>query len=158
MPLTVFIVIPFINDVAIKAKSYYSIIISGILIIALLAGYRRLINEGKRLNSNVSRIEILIKKADDLNGNKFLFKKTNEINNYTQIQWSFPFTTMVISSMNGPDNVKTIFLYDDLADYEIYLHDRQNIFLGADFWLEWNVSTLNPNYFKLPIDTYILLE
>ena len=113
--------------------------------------------EGMRFRNRVQYVESMIEKTNNYKGRKFLLQRTQETNsNY--LFWTAPFTSMVISSINGAENTKTIFLYNELSDYEKYLTSDTNVFLGAPFWLEWDIRSLNNHYFILDDEPYQLLE
>jgi len=157
MPLTIFVIIPFIQGVALKARNLFAPIIFCLIIVSLFTGLRRLNREGQRLKANFKYVERIIEKTNDFTERKFLLKKSEEINSHCFL-WTFPFTSIVVSSMDGKSHTMTIFLYDDLNKWDKYLHEKPDIFLGADFWLEWKSNELNHHYFNLADEPYQILE
>ncbi len=157
MPLTIFVMIPFLKGEIQRTNKIITPIFALLIIFSLLSGVRRVHFEGQRFKKKYSYTEKLIEKADTMHGSKFLMEKSDnpELDFFL---WTFPYTTMVISSMEGNDATKTIFLTDDLSKYEIYLTDKTNIYLGEPFWLEHAVYRLNHQYFRLPEEPYQLLE
>jgi hypothetical protein len=157
LPLCLFISIPFFNELLVINKKNLLLVFS-IFVIIVLAGVRRLNNEGKLFQSRIAYLDQLIEKTNDYQGGKFLLKRSEEISSNIIIPWNFPFTIMVLSAMKGKDHTKTIFLYDDLKDWEKYLTGNPDKFLGADFCLNWKTAILNPHYFKLPDGPYQVLK
>ena len=158
LPLSVFVTIPFFNEM-IELKRKILVFPSILLIIIILfTGLRRISLEGQRFKGRIKKIEQILEKTQDIDGSKFLLKKSDENIRSIIMPWTFPFTTLMVSSMDGKKNTKTIYLYDDINDYKKYLDNDNDVFLGASFWLEWNTKTLNPKYFNLPSETYKVLN
>ena len=158
MPLSIFISIPFVNDVLLKSRAYFSLIAFSFFLGILFLGLRRLNFEGYDLTKEVKYIEKLISSTDDIPGNKFLLKRTKEISSRISGSWAFPYCTLVISSMEGSNNGTTLFLYDDLAQFEKYLSDKTGVFLGSSSWLEWDIKSLNHRFFNLPDEPYQVFD
>jgi hypothetical protein len=157
MPLTIFVIVPLIQDVALKARNLLAPLVYCLIIVSLFTGLRRLNNEGQRLKSNFKYVEQIIEKTNDSKAKKFLLQKDDEINSH-YFFWTFPFTSIIVSSTQGKDYTKTIFLFNDLDKVKVYMTENSDVFLGADFWLEWKSSELNHHYFNLPDEPYRVLE
>jgi len=158
LPLTVFVSVPFFTELLSSKRR--SVLIPGVLVILVIcfAGIRRLNLEGQRFRRRLKNIEQLIECTHNMDGRKFLLKKSDENISNIIMPWTSSFNSIIVSSMNGNQNTRTIFLYDDLKNWEIYLHDKPDVFLGADFWLEWQINMLNHKYFNLPVEPYKVLE
>ena len=159
MPLSILVALPFIKDVVLKSRdSRTSVALISLTMAVLLAGFLRLNKEGQHFRSKLGYVEQLLNRADQLQGNKFLLKNTVDVNKSILVPWSFPFTTIIVSSMEGKNKTKTIFLYNDISKYREYLTDKTDVFLGAPFWLEWKTEDLNHRYFNLPDGPYLILR
>ncbi len=153
MPFTIFVMVPFLNAVTQKSERKLTPVLIFLIMFSLLAGVRRVHFEGQRFNKRYKYVEAIIEKVVHYDGSKFLLRRPDEPN--TQVfTWTFPFTTIIISSLDGKENTKTIFLYDDINLYIKYLTSETNIFLGPDFQPEWRSDILNPCYFNLPEGPY----
>ncbi len=158
LPLVPIIVIPFFNEVLTIYDKYQNLTVVILVITILFTGIIRLTSEGYQFRSRLNRVEKLINKTEEYNSRKFILKKTSENIRTSIVPWPFSFTTLIISSLEDKSATKTIFLYDDPAKYEKYVGIRSPYFLGAPFWLELPVSMLNPDYFTLSDEPYILLD
>jgi len=158
MPLSIFIIIPFLNGVVINIKNNVRTIAIMFIVTALISGIIRINREGQRYHQRYTFVEELVKKARENPGRKYLLKNTEEINSQILIPWPFAFTTMVISSLESKTSTLTIYICNNIDDFGQYLNGKPEKFLGAPFWIEWDISRLNSNYFNLPVSTYRVLE
>jgi len=158
LPLVPIITIPFFNEVLTINNKYQFLVIVTIVFTIFIVGVTRLTKEGYQFRSRLNRVEKLIKKTEEYNSRKFILKKTSENIRTSIVPWPFSFTTLIISSLEDKSATKTIFLYDDPAKYEKYVGIRSPYFLGAPFWLELPVSMLNPDYFTLSDEPYIIID
>jgi hypothetical protein len=157
LPLTVFVSIPFLIELfSIKSRS---ILITGVLLVIIIqfAGLRRIDLEGYKFRTRVDFIEQLLNDTRSKEGRKFMLKNSYEVKSNTIMSWPFPFTTIVLSSMQGNTDSRTIFLYDDLRPYKKYLTGESHIMLGPDFWPKIRTDRLNHQYFNLPDGPYHIL-
>ena len=71
--------------------------------------------------------------------------------------WAVAFESLILSSWNGPDSTVTLYRdelpYDEAAsDYEVV-----DAYLAVPWNRLWNYSTLNPRYFRLPQQSYVVV-
>jgi hypothetical protein len=158
MPLTVFILLPFFSSIQKIEKLLNKILILILIIVVCIASMARITLEGNRFSSRLAYVNELIEQTKEMNVKKLLLPETKEYVNQIMTRWSFPFTTIIISSFDGPENTCTILFYKNLEEYKQSSLEKTNIFLGANFWLEWPIDNLNKKYFRLPDKPYTVLK
>ena len=102
--------------------------------------------------------QLIEKASNDTNSRKIIIERNNIDMDRLGVTWSFANETLLISSLEGPENSKTIYLVDNLEELKNYDMKKTDVFLCVPFWLEWNYSSLNPRYFRLPREPYCILE
>jgi hypothetical protein len=158
IPLWIFIALPFIHDVLFYDYkiSYLKPAIFALVVIAGLSGfYRATVIYGDRL----SYIKQIIESASTTtNSKKIIIEKKNLNMDRLAGTWSIANESLLISSVNGPQFSKTIYLVDNLDEINSYDMQRTDVYLCVPFWREWGYSSLNPVYFQLPREPYKVLE
>jgi len=158
MPLAVCMVLPFFRAVLKIEKQSHKISLFILVLVIFAFSITRITIEGNKNRDRLIYVEGLIDGTKEYNSDKFLLQKTPENNEKILYTWPFSFTTLVISSMDGPQHSRTIYLYEKTEDYLKYTTKENNIFLGANFWLEWKSNELNHKYFILPDAPYVVLK
>lgn len=67
--------------------------------------------------------------------------------------WAMPFETLMLSSLSGPANSKTVYLREHELGGSIDL-TSPTLFLGPDFYQIWDTREFNKRYFNLPPTAY----
>ncbi|NBC25021.1 MAG: hypothetical protein GVX78_05345 [Bacteroidetes bacterium] len=75
------------------------------------------------------------------------------------VPWSVSFTTLIYSTLQNPEDSRTVYLYDKKElEQKINVNDK-NIFLGASFNLnQFEEEDIPERYFKLKKGKYYLIE
>ncbi|MCB8999113.1 MAG: hypothetical protein H6540_03450 [Bacteroidales bacterium] len=154
IPLWFFIALPFIHDVLFGNFKFQFArpILYAIVMIVGIAGFYRAV---KAYHTRLNYIrEILTSTSQETNSSKFIIeKKTLDMDKLIGT-WSIANESLLISSINGPENAKTMYLVDCPADLNNFNMEEKEIFLCVSFWQSWNYNSLNPRYFKLPPEPY----
>lgn len=128
--------------------------ISVLLISALIAYRLAVIYYGSDIfMKRVSQMEQLIEAARQKGGSKFIVTPELIDHGYTQLNWSYPIETMLLSAIDGNDIVVTIAPEDDLY----FEHNDKRIRANEFIFRKWelkNQSWLNSRYFHLDIGPY----
>lgn len=128
--------------------------ISILLVSALIAYRLAVIYYGSEIFvKRVTQMEQLIEAARQKGGSKFVVSQDVIDHGYTQLNWSYPIETMLLSAIDGNDIAITIAPEDDLY------FDNNNNKIGADQFIfrRWELkdqSWLNKRYFHLDIGSY----
>jgi hypothetical protein len=162
MPIAFFSVIPFFYELS---KGYQLFSKQSILFLFIsmifLFGYLKIHVEGLKFKERKQIVYNLIQEIHQNNKNKILLKDDGNLGNQFS-KWSFPFTTLVYSSILYPENSITVFFCKetDKEKYDMYTKDPEynNIFLGAEFWLLWNTDDFNKKYYNLPHGLYSFID
>jgi len=129
-----------------------------ILMVSGLIAYRLfVIYDGSELFvARVRQMENLIESARQMGGSKFIVSPVNVEKGYTQLNWSYPMETILLSSIDGSDLTITIVPEDD------YFYEGNNTKTGPQQFIfrKWEIkdhSWLNQDYFHLDPGAYRML-
>jgi hypothetical protein len=126
-----------------------------ILLVSGLIAYRlAVIYSGSDIFiKRIAQMEQLIEAARQKGGSKFVVSEPIIDHGYTQVNWSYPIETMLLSAIDGNDISVTIAPEEDL-----YFENNNNKIKSNEFifrrWELKNQSWLNPRYFHLDIGPY----
>lgn len=159
LPLSFFTILPLFYELRNHEKS--NLIISSLFIVVAILSFIRIGKEGIYLHSKTKELDSIITQAYQKTGkHKFLLDKSKHDYTYEIKSWTFPFMTLVYSSMKYDPGITMNFV-DNVELYSEYVNSTEkcNVFLGPDFWREWSVDGLNKKYFKLPqCETYYIID
>jgi hypothetical protein len=158
IPLWIFMALPFVHDVLFQKFRYrYSgPIIYSFIIIAGLSGFYR---AAKISTERTSYMKHIIETAcESANSNKIIIEKKNLDMDKLAGTWSIANETLLISSVEDPAESKTIYLVDNLEQLKDFDFNKKDVYLCVPFWLEWNYSSLNQQYFKLKQEPYFIYK
>jgi hypothetical protein len=131
-----------------------------ILLVSGLIAYRLfMIYDGSALFvARTQQMENLIKSARQMGGSKFVLSEENVDKGYTQLNWSYPLETILISAIDGNDLTVTIVPKEDyqFQDNSTKLWTDPQIFLFRR-WEIKEYSWLNNRYFHLDPGGYKML-
>ncbi len=158
IPLWFFIAVPFVHDVLshdFKTGFFRPVLFTVVLIAGLAGFHRATVIYGDRLNYMKEIIEV---STETTQSSKVIIEKKYLNQDRLSSTWSYANETLLLSSLKGPEHAKTLYLIDDpsqLKDFDILSKD---VYLCVPFWIYWNYSSLNEDYFKLPDEPYVFLQ
>ncbi len=155
MTLNLFIFYAFFQDIypSLKGKTYkltaliVPLVLSTIIILSSSGTYENRIKYYDKLSTELKNSE----------GRKFYTESKNIDQEEVLFLWGVPFESLLYSSLEGPEHSNTIYLFEDLDKLPDYI-DNPDLFLCVFFWPQWDINTLNENYFKLPSEPYKYLD
>lgn len=86
-------------------------------------------------------------------GTKFYTTENQIDNSKILFMWGVGFESLLISALDGPEEVKTIYPFKESTDLPDYINDP-NLYLCVHFWPRWDIHSLNRKYFQLPQEKY----
>lgn len=127
----------------------------GVLVVSALIIYRlAVIYSGSDIFiKRIAQMEQLIEAARQKGGSKFVVSQYNVDHGYTQLNWSYPLETMLLSAIDGNDITVTIAPEDDLY----FEGNNTKMKAGQFIFRKWELkdqSWLNKRYFHLDIGPY----
>jgi len=152
-PFVMIVFIPLIYGFPIKGRP--GLLNISILLISGLIAYRlAVIYYGSEIfMKRVAQMEQLIDAARQKGGSKFVVNQERIDHGYTQLNWSYPIETMLLSAIDGNDITVTIAPEDDF-----YFDNNNNKIKANQFiFRKWELkdqSWLNSRYFHLDIGPY----
>lgn len=101
----------------------------------------------------IDYLQEMNKSLQNTKGDKFYTETENIDNEKILFMWGVPFETLLYSSLEGPEQSKTIFPFENLNNLPDYL-ENPDLFMCVFFWPRWNVNDLNDKYFRLSSEKY----
>jgi hypothetical protein len=89
-------------------------------------------------------------------GRKFIIEKQNADMSKIIVPWAIGAETLLYSSLDSPDNARTIYMVGDLDNYN-YNREDPELFMCVSFWRNWDTASLNKSYFRLQGGGYVPL-
>ena len=148
MPLALFTAIPFLKEI-VERNDKNKFIKIAFLTLVIIASFIRIHSQGERFRERTRLSEQVLSKTAQLPNRKFIVDK-NELSEKFPVSWAHSFETLILSKITKDMPTQTIFPANDLTKLSKYNQDVNDVFLGADFWLEWRINDINPKYFDLP--------
>jgi len=123
--------------------------ISGLILYRLFVIY----NGSEIFVLRVQQMEQLIETARQKGGSKFIVSQSNTDHGYSQVNWSYPIETMLLSAIDGNDIAVTIVPQEDFE-----FEGNQNKLLADEFiFRKWELKKyawINKQYFHFDIGPY----
>jgi len=147
MPLALLTSIPLLNEILGNNKRH-NILKLTFLTVVVFSSFNRIYVQGKVFRERTRFNTELLTKMSKLPNRKFVVQ-SGELQKHYYTGWSYSFETLILSSITDNIPPQTIFPANDLRQITKYTTNTSNVFLGADFWMEWNIDKLNHKYFNL---------
>ncbi len=124
----------------------------------VLIGYslNGIANIGKQQAERTSRMQHMVDYGRQFSNRKFILRSDNFKELFMWGSWAMPFETIMLSSLNSPDQGVSIYYESRDSSFSAEEMKTENVFLGPEwspFWFKSNA--LNERYFKLPSAGYI---
>jgi hypothetical protein len=146
MPIISIASVPFFYDVFGTMKEKTKNIAFVILFLAV--GYR-FYNQADVLGvytERTNQMERIINACDKIGGNKFIINTNNFVKPYSQVNWSFPIETLLLSAERGKDMSRSIATYEDVNPQSKIIFTDSNAFIFTP-WDVIDEKNLNQKYF-----------
>jgi len=148
MPLALFIAVPFVQEI-LYAKKKLAIIGTALIVVIISLSLSRIYRQGNFFKNRTAINQELLWKTAQFNNRKFIIQQ-NELGVFTF--WSHSFETILLSAITDKMPTQTIYPSNNIESLTKYTKNTNSVFLGTDFWLEWDIKSLNQKYFDLPDD------
>lgn len=127
--------------------------------IILLISFRSLFLHGGFFTERLEYLYSLTEEAAQHGSSKTLYPKKKLKWNLVIVPWSASFTTLIYSTLQNPEDSRTVYLYDKKElEKKIDVND-ENLFLGATFNLkQFKEEDIPDRYFSLKKGKYHLIE
>ena len=150
MPLALLVSIPLLKEM-LENNNQYRMLKLTFLSLIVVVSFNRINTQGKVFRERTRFSQELMAKTAKLPNRKFIIA-SSELQKHHYTYWSHSFETLILSSITANIPTQTIYPANDTSQLTKYTENANNVFLGADFWLEWNIDNLNPKYFNLSKD------
>lgn len=147
MPLALLVSIPLLKEM-LDNNNQYRMLKLTFLSLIIVVSFSRINTQGKVFRERTRFNQELMAKTAKLPNRKFIVA-SSELQKHHYTYWSHSFETLILSSITANIPTQTIYPANDINQLTKYTENANNVFLGADFWLEWNIDNLNPKYFNL---------
>lgn len=150
MPLALFVAVPLLKETMESNK--YSIYKITLLAVIIGLSLSRIYQQGKTFQKRTEFNYELLTQTAKFSNKKFIVEKS-EIDKHIITFWSHSFETLILSTITEDIPTQTIYAANNTEDLSKYTSEPNSVFLGANFWLEWDIQSLNSKYFDLPENT-----
>jgi hypothetical protein len=147
MPLALLISIPLLKEMLENNNQFRKLKLTFLTLI-IVVSLNRINTQGKVFRERTRFSQELMAKTAKLPNRKFIVE-SNELQKHHLTYWSNSFETLILSSITENIPSQTIYPANHISQLSKYTENTNNVFLGADFWLEWNIDDLNHKYFTL---------
>jgi len=147
MPLALLVSIPLLKEM-LDNNNQYRMLKLTFLSLIIVVSFSRINTQGKVFRERTRFNQELMAKTAKLPNRKFIVA-SSELQKHHYTYWSHSFETLILSSITANIPTQTIYPANEISQLTKYTENANNVFLGADFWLEWNIDNLNPKYFNL---------
>lgn len=148
MPLALFVTVPFLKELLEDNQQFRHLKLL-LLAVVIVFSMNRIYGQGNAFRERIRFNQELLAKTAKLPNRKFIIQ-SGELQKRYYTYWSHSFETLMLSSITANIPVQTIFPANDPESLKKYTDENvKDVFLGADFWLEWGIDNLNQKYFKL---------
>jgi len=146
MPLALLTSIPLLHELLENDKQH-KILKLTFLSLVIVVSLNRIYTQGKVFRERTQFNQELMAKTAKLPNRKFIVE-ASELQKHIDSGWSYSFETLLLSSITDNTPTQTIFPAYNISKVTKYTETR-DVFMGADFWLEWSIDNLNHKYFNL---------
>jgi hypothetical protein len=147
MPLALFVSIPLLKEIF--ANKQYMIYKFVFLAVVISLSLTRIYKQGNSFRTRTEFNQEMLRKTAQFSNRKFIIE-SGSIQKHFNTFWSHSFETLILSTISEEVPTQTIYPANNIHQLTKYTEDATDVFLGADFWLEWGIKDLNPRYFELP--------
>ena len=157
LPLTFFAALPFFCEVvptfSRRSNTMFFIIMAVMITISMV----RIATKSRHFTQRLDEIETIATIARSQEQHKLLVTRTTAEQIFPINIWGLALESMILTACDGPDQTVTIYMEDDDFDPADPLYSNPATYVSVNWWKQWQVSELNPNYFHLPPQGYKLL-
>ncbi len=150
MPVAYFAYFPFAYFISAGENVNFRKII--LLPLVLIVGLSLICNTGKKyFEPRITYMTDILEATKVFPEQKIILEE-KEVDPNSGITWSYPYETLVLSSLYSPNDSRTIFINSNHLDLSDTI--SRTCFLGAPFWIKWETEEFNPEYFHLVPGNY----
>jgi hypothetical protein len=147
MPLALLVSVPLLKEM-LENNNQYRMLKLTFLTLIIVVSMNRINTQGKVFRERIRFNQALMEKTSKLPNRKFIVA-SSELQKHHYTYWSHSFETLILSSITDNIPTQTIYPANNISQLTKYTENMNDVFLGADFWLEWNIDNLNHRYFNL---------
>lgn len=147
MPLALFVSIPLLKEIF--EYKQYMIFKFALLAIVISLSFNRVYKQGNKFRERTEFNKEMLRKTAQFSNRKIIIESAS-IQKNIHVFWSHSFETLILSAISDEIPTQTIYPASNIDELSKYTEGATDVFLGADFWLEWGIKDLNPKYFELP--------
>lgn len=157
MPLALLTSVPLMKEM-LENNRNYQLPKTLFLLLIVFTCFNRIGKQGVAFRERIRFNQELMAKTARFPNRKFI-ADSKDLQKYYNTFWSYSFETLLLSAITENIPTQTIYPANDVVQLTKYTENPNSIFLGAEFWLEWNIGNLNPKYFDLPKETaYVVIK
>lgn len=154
LPLVFFASVPFVCEYRSRRPHLMLLVFAALL----LFSYGKIADSSKHYRQRLKELHAIVDRGRRKGYRKLVAEYPTVDSRFRVHSWATAFETLMLSSMHSPDSTATLYLeelsYDpDNPDYQEF-----DAFLAVPWNRLWHYSSLDPRYFRLPSQSYVLVE
>ena len=157
IPLSIFIGVPFTKEVLNKQNRLFMVKYIAVVFIVLY-GFTYIYKAGQTYKKRSNYVAALVAHKSNLPENKFIVQRSQLNMKTIEVPWALACETLMYSSLNSNTESSSFYLLENITDTAKMEISRTNRLFLVNFWLNWNSSELNTDYFNLPEGNYKILH
>ncbi len=156
-PIITIAIIPFFYDTFNSLKGQVKTIAFALVVVLVGVRFYTLTNELAPYVKRVNQMERIISACDKAGGDKFILNSNNFVKPYSEVSWSLPIETLLLSAERGKDECRSVIRYEDINDQSKVILSDTNAFM-VSYMDVINKKELNPRYFHIGGGVYKALD
>jgi len=158
MPLNIFLLIPFLNEVVFSSKRL-NLLKQIFLILIFLVAVSHIIYASGFYKNRLAYIHNLITQTRQFPEKKFIMKMKDIDINQVNVRWAFAVESLLLSSLDGPDSTRSIYVPDEGDDLKPDLKlNNPKLFICVPWSMNLNIEKMDKRYFNLGQSVYRILS
>lgn len=159
LPLVFFAGVPVVCEVVSNVNRRIQIVMTVAFSLSLVLAFVKIVDSSKLYRQ---RLETLQEIVDDgrREGHRKLVAPIADVRDQFEVQsWATAFETLILSSLQGPENTATLYLEEEEPfDENIPDYGVEDAYLAVPWNRLWNYSTLDSRYFRLPLQRTTVIK
>ena len=154
LPLMFFAGLPFLCEIlpslGDRKQKAFILLFSALLLLA----FGKIADTSRKYHQRLEKIEEIAEAALKTEQHKLVTDKESIQGVFKIDSWGTAFESIIITSLGDIGNTVTLFVEEETIDKERADYQTSDCFIAVPWWRLWPLTTLNPNYFKLPEQPY----
>lgn len=154
LPLIFFAGVPFVCEYRGRRPQSTLLVFAALLLLA----YGKIVDSSKHYRQRLNELQTIVERGRREGHRKLVAESPTVDSHFRVHSWATAFETLMLSSMQSPDSTATLYLDELPCDPSNPDYQRTDAYLAVPWNRLWRYSTLDPRYFRLPLQPYHVLD